>query len=170
MARRLGRHLTRWRELRENDVSMRPIVYSMQFRGDTRPSAPGFLDAAMTAPSCALVTTIDGDGLHGRFEPAPGAEASFRLHICFAVGDGYDESGTLGFGAGHALHLRSVGSAVLGGSPNPHLRHGTLMWQVTSGEGQFENAEGRISSNFFVSDTGEVTDNQIGVIFVNGRA
>ena len=54
----------------------------------------------------------------------------------------------------------------LGGSPDPHLRHGTLMWQVTGGEGQFEHAEGRISSNLLVSDTGDVTDNQIGVIFV----
>jgi hypothetical protein len=142
----------------------------MQFRGETRPSSPGVIAAAMTAPSCALVTTIDGDGLHGRFEAAPGAEASFRLHVCFAAGDSFDESGTIVFGAGHALHLRSVGSMVLGGSPDRHLRHGTLMWQVTSGEGQFEDAEGRISSNFLVSDTGEVTDNQIGVIFINGRA
>ncbi len=142
----------------------------MQFRGETRRSAPGVLDAALTAPSCALVTAIDGDGLHGRFEPAPGAEASFRLHVCFAGAASADEAGTIVFGAGHALHLRSVGSAVLGGSPDPHLRHGTLMWQVTSGEGQFERAEGRVSSNFFVSDTGEVTDNQIGVIFINGCA
>jgi hypothetical protein len=149
---------------------MKPIVYSMQFRGETSSSAPGMLNAAMTAPSCALVTTIDGEGVHGRFEPASGAEASFRLHVCFAFGESFDESGTIVFGAGHALHLRSVGSAVLGGSPDPHLRHGTLMWQVTSGEGQFADAEGRISSNFFVSDTGEGTDNQIGVIFVNGCA
>jgi hypothetical protein len=40
---------------------------------------------------------------------------------------------------------------------------------VETGEGQFARASGRITSNFFLSDTGELTDNQIGVIFVNGR-
>jgi hypothetical protein len=145
---------------------MMPVVYSMQFRGEARPIAPGVLSTASTAPSGALLTTIDVDGVHGRFEPAPGEEATFRSRLCFADASSFEESGTIVFGAGHALHLRSVGTGVLGPSPDPHLRHGTVMWQVASGEGQFENAEGRITSNFFVSDTGELTDNQIGVIFV----
>jgi hypothetical protein len=149
---------------------VKPLVYSMQFRGEAGPSAPGILSAAMTAPSCALVTRIDGDGLHGGFEPAAGEEASFRLRVCLAAATTTEETGTIVFGAGNALHLRSAGPAVLGPSPDPHLRHGTLMWQVASGEGQFANAEGRIASNFFVSDSGEVTDNQIGVIFVNGTS
>ncbi len=138
----------------------------MQFRGESAQLTAGVLNASMTAPSCTLVTTIDGEGLHGRFQSAPGGEASFRLRLVFVGGGGSDESATIVFGAGNAVHLRSVGSVVVGGSPDPHLRHGTLMWQVTGGEGQFEHAEGRISSNLLVSDTGDVTDNQIGVIFV----
>lgn len=146
---------------------MKPVVYSMQFRGEATQLAPGVVNAALTAPSGALMTTIDGDGVHGRFEPALGEEATFRSRLCFAADAAtFEEDGTIVFGAGHALHLRSVGSGVLGPSPDPHLLHGTVMWQVEQGEGQFDAAEGRITSNFFLSDTGEVTDNQIGVIFI----
>jgi hypothetical protein len=145
---------------------VKPLVYSMQFRGEARPFAPGILSAAMSAPSGALLTTIDADGVHGRFEAAPGEEATFRSRLAFADASSFEERGTILFGAGHALHLRSVGAGVLGPSPDPHLRHGTVMWQVERGEGQFEEAQGRITSNFFVSDTGELTDHQVGVIFV----
>jgi len=41
-----------------------------------------------------------------------------------------------------------------------------VIWKVERGEGQFEGASGLITSNFFVSTTGEVTDNHFGVIFV----
>lgn len=125
---------------------------------------------ASTAPGGSLLTTIDGDGLHGRFEAAAGEEAIFRSQLCFTDAVSFCESGTIVFGAGHALHLRSVGTGVLGPSPDPHLRHGTVMWEVEAGEGQFDEAEGRVTSNFFLSDTGELTDNQVGVIFVKRLA
>jgi hypothetical protein len=41
--------------------------------------------------------------------------------------------------------------------------------EVEGGSGQFASAEGLITSNFLVSDTGEVTDNHFGVIFVHDR-
>jgi hypothetical protein len=41
-----------------------------------------------------------------------------------------------------------------------------VMWQVESGEGQFTGAQGLITSNFIISDAGEVTDYHMGVIFV----
>ena len=39
------------------------------------------------------------------------------------------------------------------------------MWQVEGGEGQFDGAQGLITSNFTISDAGEVTDHHMGVIF-----
>jgi hypothetical protein len=145
---------------------VKPLVYSMQFRGEASPISPGLLGMASTAPGGSLLTTIDDEGLHAYFEAAPGEEATFRSQLRFTDAVTFSESGTIVFGRGHALRLRSVGSGVLGPSPDPHLRHGTVMWEVEDGEGQFEHAEGRITSNFFLSDTGELTDNQIGVIFV----
>jgi hypothetical protein len=148
---------------------VKPLVYSMQFRGEASPSAAGILCAALSAPSSALVTRIDGDGVHGGFKPEAGEEARFRVRVSLVAATGLDETGTIVFSAGNALHLRSVGGVVLGRCSDPHLRHGTLMWEVASGEGQFVHSSGRISSNFFVSDSGDVTDNQIGVIFVGTR-
>jgi len=39
------------------------------------------------------------------------------------------------------------------------------MWQVDSGEGQFAGASGLITSNFSVSDTGDVVDHHFGLLF-----
>jgi hypothetical protein len=39
-------------------------------------------------------------------------------------------------------------------------------WHVDRGEGQFAGASGLITSNFFVSATGEVTDHHFGVLCV----
>ena len=38
--------------------------------------------------------------------------------------------------------------------------------EVVGGTGQFEAASGRIVSNFVVSDTGDLTDNQLGLVFL----
>ncbi len=65
--------------------------------------------------------------------------------------------------------FHSVGLGRLGSSPDPHLRHGSVVREVEGGDGQFAGAEGLITSNFFVSDTGEVTDNQFGLIFVRDQ-
>jgi hypothetical protein len=37
---------------------------------------------------------------------------------------------------------------------------------VLGGTGQFAGATGRVTSNFVLSDTGELTDNQFGLIFL----
>jgi hypothetical protein len=57
----------------------------------------------------------------------------------------------------------------LAACPDPNLRQGTVVQEVEGGDGQFAGAEGLITSNFFVSDTGEVTDNHFGLIFVRDR-
>ena len=68
--------------------------------------------------------------------------------------------------SGHRLYFSTVGQGYMGPSADPGLQHGSVIWQVERGEGQFEEASGLITSNFFVSASGEVTDNHFGVIFV----
>jgi hypothetical protein len=41
-----------------------------------------------------------------------------------------------------------------------------VMWRVEGGEGQFAGANSLITSNFFVGEAREVTDNHFGVIFI----
>jgi hypothetical protein len=59
-----------------------------------------------------------------------------------------------------------VGQGYLGPSADPKLKHGSVIWRVDSGEGQFAEASGLITSNFTINEAGEVTDNHFGVIFV----
>jgi hypothetical protein len=124
------------------------------------------LEQRASAPSQVLITTVDANGLAGRVQPGEGAEALLVSRLVLADDGSFDQSGTIEFAPGHALAFRSVGSARLGRSPDPHLRHGASVWEVEGGEGQFRGAHGRITSNFFVSDTNELTDNHFGLIFV----
>jgi hypothetical protein len=124
------------------------------------------LEQRASAPSQTLTTTVDANGLAGDVQPGEGKEALLVSRLVLAADGSFDQSGTIEFAPGHVLAFRSLGSARLGSSPDPHLRHGAAIWEVEGGEGQFRGARGRITSNFFVSDTNELTDNHFGLIFV----
>ena len=143
-----------------------PIVYSLQFRGRIRSLSSRVLEQRASAPSQVLITTVDADGLAGRVEPGEGEEARLVSRLVLADDGSFDQSGTIEFAPGHVLNFRSVAAARLDSSPDPHLRHGAAVWEVEGGEGQFRGAHGRITSNFFLSDTNELTDNHFGLIFV----
>lgn len=145
---------------------MKPVTYSLQFRGQAQ-RLEGGLRKEARAPTCALMTSLTADGVEGRYVSAPGDdEAFFASTLSFIETDGFEEEGTIVFSRGNAVRMRGRGQ--LGVSPDPHLLHGAVVWEVAGGEGQFEGASGRITSNFFLSDTGDLTENQLGVIFANG--
>ena len=145
---------------------MKPITFSLQFRGQAQ-ELPGGLRKQGRAPGCALVTSLSHRGIAASYVWAPGdEEAYFESTLAFVDGDRFDERGTIVFPPGHVLRVQGEGR--LEPSPDAHLRHGTVVWTVVGGEGQFANATGRITSNFFVSDTGDLTENQLGVVFANG--
>ena len=147
---------------------MKPLTYSLQFRGQAEELEDG-LRKQGRAPGCALVTSLSRQGVAASFVWAPGEdEALFESTLTFAEGDGFYERGTIVFAPGHVLRVEGCGR--LGPSPEAHLRHGTVVWTIVGGEGQFAHASGRVTSNFFLSDTGDLTENQLGVVFANGRA
>ena len=148
-----------------------PIVYSLQFRGRVTSLSSRVLEQHASAPSQTLITTLDANGLAGRVQPGEGGEEALLVSRLALADDGsFEQSGTIEFAPGHVLAFRSVGAARLSRSPDPHLRHGAAVWEVEGGEGQFRGARGRITSNFFVSDTNELTDNQLGLIFFQSAA
>lgn len=124
---------------------MRQIVYSQRLGGRLTTVAPGLLDAALAS-----------DG-----EPAT-VEAQFS----FADEHRFRLSGEIRFDAECSLWFRTLGSGRLDPSPEPGLRHGAAVLEVYGGSGRFDGARGRITSNFVVSDDGEITDHQLGVVFV----
>lgn len=143
------------------------ITYALQFRGQARQIGPGVLAAATRAPSTIISTNIQKNGLEGRIQPHDGGEAGFESEVRFLDDHRFEEAGTIDFGSGNRLRFHTIGAGYLGGSPDEHLQHGTVMWTIDEGDGAFRGATGLITSNFFVSDSGDVTDNHFGVIFTN---
>jgi hypothetical protein len=152
------------------ETSQRPIAYSLQFRGRMTSLSSRVFEQRASAPSQVMITTVDADGLDGHIEPREGAEALLVSRLVLAADGSFDQSGTIEFAPGHVVVFRSTGAARLGSSPDPHLRQGAAVWEVEGGEGQFRGARGRITSNFFVSDTDELTDHHSGLIFVAPHA
>jgi hypothetical protein len=147
---------------------MHSVTFSMQFRGHTTPLSPGVLTARASAPSGALVTRIDEAGVHGTFEALDGDEALLERRLTFIDETSFEEVGTISFGNGNALRFRSVDAGALVPSSDPELRQGTSAWEIDGGAGAFAAATGRIVSNFLVSETGELTDHELGVLFIPG--
>ncbi len=149
---------------------MQHIAFSMEFRGQSTRLSPGVLTARATAPSSALVTEVAADGLHSRLEARDGGEAHLECRLTFLDDESrFEEVGTISFGNGNALRFRSATAGTLAPSPQPNLRHGTASWEIDGGAGSFEGARGRIVSNFLLSDTGDLTDHQLGVLFLPDR-
>ena len=148
---------------------MRQIIYTMQFKGQAAPveGTSGVLKAATTATSCSITTTAGDEGVKSTLQAADGGKAAFESTVTFTGETSFQESGTIAFGGStHRLRFSTVGEGFIDASVDAKLKHGAVMWKLESGEGQFEGATGLITSNFFVSDTGEVTDNHFGVIFL----
>ena len=70
------------------------------------------------------------------------------------------------FGHGHRLWGETLDAGRLTRSVDEHLHHGTAAIHVVRGSGQFAGASGEITSNFILSHTGELTDNQLGMVFL----
>ena len=149
--------------------AMRHITFSMQFRGRSTRLTPGVLTARATAPSSALITEIDDAGVRARFEQRDGEEAHLECRLTFLDDRRFEEVGTISFGNGNALRFRTAGEGTLAPCAEPGLRHGAVAWEVDGGAGSLEGATGRIVSNFLVSDTGDLTDHQLGVLFLPGN-
>lgn len=148
---------------------MTEIIYVMQFKGKAVPANESgtVLKANTTAPSCTIATVVGAQGVSGTLQPKGGAEAKFESQVILTSETSFQESGTIIFGDNrHRLHFSTVGQGYVGPSVDPQLRHGSVIWKIEGGEGQFEGASGLITSNFFVSAAGDVTDNHFGVIFL----
>jgi hypothetical protein len=146
---------------------MRPIAYSLQFRGNATLLHEDRVRLRLTAPSAALVTTIDAAGIRGAFGDIAGGEAMLEAELTLGGSESVDH-GWIEFGHGNSVRFRNP-AARLVRCPDPHLEHGGVIREVEGGEGQFAGAEGLITSNFFISDTGDVTENHFGLVFVRTR-
>jgi hypothetical protein len=94
------------------------------------------------------------------------SDALLESRLSLLQNDGFEPAGTIGFGGQKAVRFRSLCRGSLAPSPEPGLRLGTAVCEIDGGSGQLASATGRITSSFLVSDTGELTDHQLALIFV----
>jgi hypothetical protein len=147
---------------------MREVIYAMRFSGQAEPvgDVGNVLRAATSAPSSTLTATVGAEGLEGTLAAIPGGEATFESEVTFTGETSFQETGTITFGEGHRLRFSTVGSGYLAPSADPGRKHGTVMWRLEGGEGQFAEASGLITSNFFVDDRLGVVDHHFGVLLL----
>jgi hypothetical protein len=147
---------------------MAEIIYALQFKGKGTPvpGSPSVIKAATNAQSSTITSTAGPQGVSGSIAPAGGGRASFESTVTITGEATFQESGTIAFGPGHRLRFTTVGQGHLGPSPQAGVMHGSVMWRVEGGEGQFDGAQGLITSNFTFTESGDVVDNQFGVLFV----
>jgi hypothetical protein len=147
---------------------MHEMIYAMRFTGQAEPvgEVGNVLKAATSAPSSTITSTVGADGLTGTLTPTHGQEATFESEVTFTGETNFQEVGTITFGQGNRLTFSTIGSGMLAPSADPSRKHGTVMWRVDQGEGQFAGATGLITSNFFVDDHLAVTDHHFGVLLL----
>lgn len=147
---------------------MHPITFSLQFRGQVTRLGDGLRKEAR-APGWALVTRLTPYGPAARFEWASGEdEALLESTLTFKDERRFDEEGTIVFARGNSVRIRGCGR--LGSCADPELRHGSVVWMIAGGEGHFDRSSGLITSNFLLSGTGDLTENQLAVVFAPRRA
>ena len=138
--------------------SVKLISFALQFKGEAVELDGGRFWAETRADPVGLDTSAERpDGIE-----ADGALCRRNLEL-WADGS-LVQTGEITFGAGDAVTFRARGT--LGASPDPHLRHGTAVFEVTGGRGRLAGASGFVTSNFLLSDTGELTDHHLGLVFL----
>jgi hypothetical protein len=124
--------------------------YSLEFRGHATPLEPSVVLTRASAPCDAF---------------SDGGEALLEARLILLDDDEFELAGTVGFGLGDALRFRSRGRGVIEPSPEPGLRLASAICDIDGGSGALESAAGRITSTFLISDTGELTEHQVALIF-----
>lgn len=143
---------------------MRVLTYVLRFEGWAEPASEDGLRLRVeaTAPPVRIQPAREGPGV--RFEPAEGAGARFRAEVRTTSDGVFQEQGTIDLGSGAVLRFETLGEGRIGPAARPGLRHGVVVWQVTGGEGELAEAQGLLTSNFFLAEDGALLDHQLGVL------
>lgn len=134
---------------------MKPVAFCLKFQGELVELDRGRLWAE---------TRAQMRGLPGELGQASNGEALCRRDFELTDDGSLMERGEMSFGAGDAITFSARGR--LRPSPEPRFRHGTAVLEVTGGRGRLAGARGFVTSNFLLSDTGELTDHHQCVLFL----
>jgi hypothetical protein len=140
---------------------MQRLTIATHFRGEaTQPAGePPQVDVKSNAQS------IRANAAGG---PDPELDSlSYQTHVTFSGETTFTETGTISAGGPDELEIDTVGEGTLAPSADAELMHGSVIWRIVRGRGQFEGASGLITSNFLLSPgTGAVDERQVAVVFL----
>ena len=147
---------------------MSQIGYAMQFRGSAGPKegSEGELAARTGTTTNALSTALGAGGPTLSIDEAGSERASFTSNVQILEDGEFTEDGTIDFGEAGTLSFSTIGTGWMVPRAEAGLTHGAISWKVDGGTGPLAGASGIITSNFTVSGSGDVVDNQWGVLFV----
>ncbi len=133
---------------------MKPVAFCLKFQGELVELDRGRLWAETRAELNGMPREL---GLSG-------GEALCRRDFELTDDGSLVQRGEMSFGAGDAITFSARGR--LRPSPDPRFRHGTAVLEVTGGRGRLAGARGFVTSNFLLSETGELTDHHQCVLFL----
>jgi hypothetical protein len=142
------------------------LVYTMQWKGQAIPQSETVFHVKEKIASTSITTVLNQGGITGGFDPAAVAEGEFETTVELQSNGTFLEHGTIRLTNGHGLHFRTKVPGWMDTSPDQRYRQGTVTFEVTGGEGQLAKAQGIITSNFFISQEGEVTEHHIGILYI----
>jgi hypothetical protein len=126
-------------------AGVEPIAFALRFEGEA--------------------VTLAGGRLWAETRAAAGIEQALcRRDLEIREDGSLVEAGVLSFGSDTALTFSARGALAM--SPTAGLRHGTAVLEITGGSGRLAGARGFVTSNFLLADTGELTDHQLGLLFL----
>ena len=141
----------------------------MHFRGQLSRSGGegGSLRETSSGTSCTMETVVGPSGAETTLHPADGDMAFVETEIHMTGEQTFEGSGVLAFGDEGEDGLRfSTKAGQLGPSGVPGMLAGAASWKVDGGDGRFASASGFITSNFTVTESGELNEYQCGLVFV----
>jgi hypothetical protein len=148
---------------------MRQLVYTMHFRGQiSRSSGNGTLRATSSGTSCTMQTVVGPSGAETTLHPATGDLAFVETEIHMGGNNAFEGAGSVTFGedSEHALRFSSPKAGQISPSGVPGVLAGAVTWRIDGGEGRFASASGFISSTFTVTESGELSEYQCGLLFL----
>jgi len=147
---------------------MRQLSFVLQFQGSAAPVAGSSqtLQAQTTAANQTFRTVLGADGIQATLEALGGGQATFASRVVVNADSSFDETGTITYGNLGTIEFKTLGKGYMFPSGIEGLQRGGVLWEVTSGTGQFAGATGVITSNFSVSSEGKVVDNHFAVLYL----
>jgi hypothetical protein len=147
---------------------MKQIAYAMQFKGSGAPKRgkKNEMSARSGSSTSSLTNSVGARGPRLAIKDGARPKAAFKSNVQVLKKGEFTEDGTIDFGKGGKLRFSTIGKGWMGPSAEEGVMHGGILWKVDSGTGPLRGATGIITSNFTITDKGEVTDNQWGVLYI----